>query len=313
MDDGPVAFADPEVRHAIERLLSAGTGGPRRIIGLTDLADRSSHPAALVHVEGASVFAKRLSGPRAAEEARAEREGLDLIAARSGVRVPEPVGDGLVALPDGDRLVVIHALEERVPQQRRPADWVEIGRVLARLHSCHADAYGHDSDGFFGPLPQDNAPIPGATWATFYGQRRVLPRLRTAVDAGSVPLVTARRVERLVDRLPALCGPEPPPSLLHGDAQHHNFVSTDGGAVVIDASPYYGHPELDLALLDYFTPVPEVTWRAYEEIHVIDPGFAQRRELWRVFAYLAVLTVDATSPFGRAFGPRLDAALARYL
>jgi len=47
----------------------------------------------------------------------------------------------------------------------------------------------------------------------------------------------------------SLCGPEPAPSLLHGDAQQNNFVSTDAGAVIVDSAPYFGHPEVDLALV----------------------------------------------------------------
>jgi fructosamine-3-kinase len=101
--------------------------------------------------------------------------------------------------------------------------------------------------------------------------------------------------------------------LLHGDAQHHNFVSTPVGAVVIDPSPYFGHPEVDLALLDYFTPVPDVTFAAYREIQPIAPDFAVRRELWRIPAYLAILIVDADSDFGRTFTARLAAALDRYV
>lgn len=116
-----------------------------------------------------------------------------------------------------------------------------------------------------------------------------------------------------MQRLPELAGPDPGPHLLHGDAQHHNFLSTDVGAVVIDASPYFGHPEIDLALLDYFTTVPPESWSAYNEIRPIDPGFEQRRELWRVFAYLGILTVDSDTAFGRSFRPRLQAALDRYL
>jgi fructosamine-3-kinase len=35
------------------------------------------------------------------------------------------------------------------------------------------------------------------------------------------------------------------------------FVTTDTGAVVADVAPYFGHPEIDLALVDYFHPVPD--------------------------------------------------------
>jgi fructosamine-3-kinase len=59
------------------------------------------------------------------------------------------------------------------------------------------------------------------------------------------------------------------------------------GAVAIDPAPCFGHPEIDLALIDYFEAVPPDVFDARREIAHIDAGFAQRRELWRIFAYLA--------------------------
>ncbi len=61
---------------------------------------------------------------------------------------------------------------------------------------------------------------------------------------------------------------------------------------MIDACPYFGHPEIDLALVDYFEPVPAELFSGYREIRPIDAGFADRRELWRIFAYLAVISAD---------------------
>jgi fructosamine-3-kinase len=49
-------------------------------------------------------------------------------------------------------------------------------------------------------------------------------------------------VERVAERLPQLCGPEPMPALLHGDAQQNNFVNIRDGAYLIDACPYFDHP-----------------------------------------------------------------------
>lgn len=150
-------------------------------------------------------------------------------------------------------------------------------------------------------------------WAEFYAERRVWPRLRSAVDAGHLPLDLVPEIERLLERLPLLCGPEPRPSLLHGDAQQHNFVSTDPAAVVIDVAPYFGHPELDLTLVDYFDPVPNIVFEGYKEIMPIDPGFPERRELWRLFGYLAVLTVDGDKLFGRRILTRLVDVVRTYM
>lgn len=139
-----------------------------------------------------------------------------------------------------------------------------------------------------------------------------MPLLSAATDAGHLPMELAASVERVAGRLPGLCGPEPQPALLHGDAQQNNFVSTPAGAVAIDTAPYLGHPEIDLALIDYFQPVPAGLFSAYSEITPIEPGFSHRRELWRIFAYLAVVTVDGGKPFGQRYLRNLADAVQRY-
>ncbi len=163
-------------------------------------------------------------------------------------------------------------------------------------------------DGFFGPLRQDNRAVASNRWADFYAERRVLPCLRAAVDSGNLPRELAHQVERVVERLGELCGPEPVPTLLHGDAQQNNFLTTATEAVMLDSAPFFGHPEVDLALVDYFAPVPKDFFDGYAEKAFIEEDFIQRRELWRLFAYLAVVAVDGANPFGRSFLAKIDEA-----
>ena len=51
---------------------------------------------------------------------------------------------------------------------------------------------------------------------------------------------------------------------------------------------------------------------AYQEILPVDPGFAGRRELWRLPAYLAVIAIAGGTPFGRTYLDRLAAAIKLY-
>jgi fructosamine-3-kinase len=95
-------------------------------------------------------------------------------------------------------------------------------------------------------------------------------------------------------------------------AAWNNFVSTAGGAVVVDVAPYFGHPEADLALVDIYSPVDPALFRAYAEGVPVDSGFAGRRELWRLSGYLAAIAVAGASAFGRSFLPRLDGAIGQY-
>jgi fructosamine-3-kinase len=297
---------------AIERAASAHLGRPWLIRGFTDLDARASHPSGVLHGEPFSVFAKLGVGTHAQEQFTAELDGLRLLSRAAAIRTPLPVADGVIGLAAG-ALLLFQALPERPPEARQSEDWRSIGQALAALHGVRHPRFGLDgARGFFGPLPQDNRPVPANRWPDFYLARRLTPALRTAVGSGHLPADLAAGVERVAARLPDLSGPEPRPSLLHGDAQQNNFISTADGAVAIDPAPYFGHPEIDLAQVDFFHPVPADVLAAYGEAAPLDPGFADRRELWRLPTFLTVIAVDGPSPLGRQCLTRLGEALRRY-
>jgi fructosamine-3-kinase len=280
--------------------------------GFTDLSDRASHPSGIFHGSLVSVFAKLSFAADARRLFAAELDGLDLIRRSAQVATPTPIGPGVVELEAGS-ILLFEAAPERLPHERTAADWRSIGHTLAALHQVHGEQFGLEYfNGYFGPFLQDNRPVASGTWAAFYTERRVLPRLRSAVDSGHLPSEVTSEVERLVGRMPTLCAPEPCPSLLHGDAQLNNFLSGANGTIVIDAAPYFGHPEQDLALIDQFEAVPTSVLEAYKEVLAIDPEFADRRELWRLFSYLAIVEVEGESSFGQRFLRQLIEALHRY-
>lgn len=303
---------EPAIVSEIERVASAHAGGRWTARSFTDLDERAYHPCGIFVGQSLRVFAKLGTSTDAAERFRRERAGLKLLGQRAGIATPAPVGSGVLELP-GSAVLLFEALEERPPEARTIGDWRSIGHTLATAHRVQDERFGLIAgDGYFGPLRQDNRPCRSNRWADFYAERRVVPLLRSAVDSGHLPSDLGVGVDRLVRRLPLLSGPEPSPSLLHGDAQQNNFLSTEDGTVVIDAAPYFGHPEVDLALIDYFDPVPEDVFHAYRDVAPIDVGFAQRRELWRVCGYLAVISVDGHTPFGRQFLSRLSDAVRTY-
>ena len=290
----------PTLLPAVERALSARLGRPWRAAHLRDLEDRSSHPSAVLTDGQFGVFAKFSAAPDGRAQFEAELAGLRLLTERAGVRTPAPLD---LLDVDGGALLLLEALPEI---ERGPAEWRDLGRTLARLYTVTGAACGLPTNNYFGPLPQDNTPLPD--WPTFYTERRLLPNLRLAVDAGHLPAALQRQVERVITRLPELAGPPVTPSLLHGDAQQHNFVSTAAGTFVIDPAVHYGHPEYDLALLDYFAPMPPEVWAGYQELRPIDPGFPARRDLWRISAWLAVVAGG-----GPAWLPQLAAAVSPYV
>jgi fructosamine-3-kinase len=304
---------EPSVGAAIERAASAHRGRRWMCEGFTDLADRAAHPAGVLRGAPFSVFAKLSTNACGRDQFAAELNGLALISRLAQVRTPTSVGAGLVDAGTG-WLLLFEAVDERAGSARSRQDFREIGRTLAALHRVHDRDFGLAGfDGFFGPIAQDNAPVASNHWTDFYAERRVRPMLRLAVDSGRLPAELASGVERVLARLPDLAGPDPSPCLLHGDAHQNNFLCTADGVVVIDPAPYFGHPEIDLALVDYFEPVPDDLFAGYREIAPIDCGFAGRRELWRTFGYLAVIAVDDEGLLGRRLLASLAAAVSGYL
>ena len=288
------------LRTPLERAVSEHSGREWRVTSARDMSDYACHHCAILSDDSFAVFAKYSEDTEASKQFEIELAGLQYLSKSARVMIPTPIG--IVPVANGTLLIMeaLNAIE------RAPRQWRQIGKTLARIHRVKSDCCGFHTDNFFGPLDQDNTPTPD--WPTFYRERRLWPRLRLAIDSGNIPSSVASHVETVIQRLPELCGPDITPSLLHGDAQQNNFISTAKGAFVIDPAIYYGNPEIDLAYVDYFHPAPDDVFKGYREEMPIDSGFFERRDLWRVSGYLAAVAAE-----GPVHLSRLTGALQGYL
>jgi fructosamine-3-kinase len=265
-----------------------------------DKTDEASHPAAILSDGRYDVFVKLGEGDLAEDQLTQELAGLRLLTERSGVLTP--AGIGIVPIEQGALLI----LEAVQVIEREQSHWRQMGQALARIHNIKGECYGLETHCYWGSFYQDNSPL--ADWPEFFWTRRIEPRLRAAVDSGNLPVAFISQVERLGSQLAQLCGPQVQPSLLHGDAHQNNFLSTAQGPVLIDPAVYYGHPEIDLAFVDFFAPVSDELFAGYQEITPIDPGFVERRNLWLIHAWLAMVEVD-----GAQHVDKLDSVLRSYI
>jgi len=139
------------------------------------------------------------------------------------------------------------------PEGSTPEAAFGFGADLARLHAAGADSFGAPWPGFIASLPLDNAPLPpGGGWPEWYADRRLLPFLRRAVDAGALRPDDARLVEAVIERIGSLAGPPEPPSRIHGDCWAGNVLWSRGRGWLIDPAAHGGHRETDLAMLALF-------------------------------------------------------------
>jgi protein-ribulosamine 3-kinase len=287
-------------RIPLEQCVSAHLGREWRVREAQNRTASASHPAAILSDTSYGVFVKLGEGSLAFDQFEKELAGLRYLTERSGVLTP--VGIGKVQV--GDAVLLI--LEAVQVVEGGHNHWRQMGRALAAVHNVKGDRFGFGSHCYWGNLYQDNTPH--ADWVDFFRQRRLATRLRAAVDSGNLPLNIVPQMEKLSARLPELCGPKVEPSLLHGDAHQNNFLSTARGSVLIDPAVYYGHPEMDLAMVDFFAPVSEALLQAFRELAPLHPGFADRRDLWRVPVWLAMVEVD-----GPQYLDNLVTALRKYV
>jgi fructosamine-3-kinase len=204
---------------------------------------------------GRRAFAKA-SGADASDEVAAafaaEANGLRWLAEAAAVPVPEVLAVTSSAL-------VISMIP---PGRATPEAAFQFGADLARLHAAGADGFGAPWRGFIASLPLDNTPVPsdgaatprdnGPGWPEWYANRRLLPFLRRALDAGALRPEDGRLVEAVIDRIGSLAGPAEPPSRIHGDCWAGNLLWSRGRGWLIDPAAHGGHRETDLAMLALF-------------------------------------------------------------
>jgi fructosamine-3-kinase len=166
--------------------------------------------------------------------------------------------------------------------------WADLGRVAARLHSARGASYGWAEDYAFGAVAIPNGWADD--WPLFWAERRLMPHCRHIAPA------VARRVESLAadlsNRLPA----RPPAALLHGDLWGGNVLAAGNRvSALIDPACYYGHAEVDIAMLELFDAPPRAFYEAYG---ALEPGHEARLVIYRLWPALVHLRL-----FGDSYRP----------
>ncbi len=209
----------------------------------------------------------------------AEAAALNELAASGTVRVPRPIGHGV--LDDQAWLALeylpLHPLSARATET--------LGRQLAELHARPCAYFGWPRDNTIGTTPQPNTP--DEDWCRFWHERRLDHQLRLAAangHGGSLQDRGALLLERL-DTL--LAGHRPHPALLHGDLWGGNAAMTTADEpVIFDPASYYGDPEADLAMTELFGGFGQRFQAAYCEVRPLDDGYSLRRELYNLYHVL---------------------------
>ncbi|WP_199792358.1 fructosamine kinase family protein [Allosphingosinicella vermicomposti] len=176
-----------------------------------------------------------------------------------------------------------------------PRAWGDIGRALRDLHDHRGETYGWPANYRLGTVELDNRE--NGDWPAFWGEQRL------AHTAAILDRPWRERVAALLPRLVDLLPPSPLAALLHGDLWGGNILVKDGAlAAFIDPACYYGHVEVDLAMLHLFDAPPEDFHEAYGPL---EPGWEERRLAYQLFPALVHFRL-----FGATYAPMVDRLLS---
>jgi len=206
--------------------------------------------------------------------------------AEAGVPVPAVEGEF------GDILLIEHVDNDGA---FTPRAWADIARAVRGMHDHHGERYGWATDYAFGTVLIDNRQ--SGNWPSFWAEQRLI----------SAASLLDRPWRERVERLAADCGrvlpAAPAKSLLHGDLWAGNILVKSGHvAALIDPACYYGHAEVDLAMLCLFGAPNEAFWEAYGPV---EPEWEARRPIYQLFPALVHLRL-----FGPSYGGMVDRLLA---
>lgn len=230
-----------------------------------------------------------------------EMKGLQLLAARSSIKVPQPI-----------KCSSAHAyafllMEYLSPGPKESTDWESFGRGMAELHlHSSGEGYGLEEDNYIGTIIQKNSWK--ESWEEFFILNRLDDLGKLAFDRGLLDANTMKLLEALYLKIGQLF-PKEKSSLLHGDLWSGNFLTQEGGQVAImDPAVYFGHREMDIAMSHLFGGFSPSFYKAYEESFPLEAGWEDRIEICNLYPLLVHVHL-----FGSSYVSRLQSILKRFV
>ena len=225
-----------------------------------------------------------------------EKQGLELLS-KSTFVVPKPIKTDSI---DNLQYLIMDYIE-----QGSELNWAVFGEKLAQLHQIQEKYFGLDHNNYIGSLKQVNQEC--GAWSEFYTNHRLIALTAKARDQGLFEKKHCNWVEKLCQRLDELI-PACKPSLIHGDLWSGNLlIDSSGHPVLIDPAVYYGHPEMDWAMLSLFGSYPVEALDHYQNLHPLEKGLNERKDIHQLYPLMVHLIL-----FGKGYLNGVESTLKKY-
>ena len=237
--------------------------------------------------EDQNLVVKLNSANSFAEMFEKEKKGLELLTT-STFQIPNPIAVGTFENYDYLILEYIHP--------GNSINWEIFGEKLAHLHNLTNPKFGLDYDNYIGSLLQKNSYE--NSWEEFYTNHRILYLTSIARNKELLNNVDCAEIEKICSKLEDIL-PKTDPSLIHGDLWSGNLISDKNNyPVLIDPAVYYGHPEMDWAMLSLFGNYPTIAIDKYNDINTMEKGFEKRKEIHQLYPILVHLILFGSGYYG---------------
>jgi len=247
----------------------------------------------------AGAFFVKVNSSRLADMFRKEYSGLQAIQQTGSVAVPRPLCAGTTG---NDQFLVLEWMETGRPADDFPQ---QFGHALATLHRQSHIQFGWVEDNYIGSLVQPNHYADN--WPAFYASQRILPLMERAAREGRCEKKDVAMALAVCNKLSSIF-PAEPASLLHGDLWSGNYITgSNGYACVFDPAVYYGHREMDLAMMLLFGGFDPLLYQYYNQAYPLEKNWLRRTDLCQLYPLLVHLIL-----FGGGYYARVKAILEKY-
>ncbi len=228
------------------------------------VAGGDSHSSFLVNTNGQKAFVKVNQGSGASVLASEYESLLQLNKLEIAHLYPKPLAFVEEAIDGLRHAALLMSCCKLTTITRDNAACAAQG--LIEHHSLQNSFFGWSYPNFIGLTAQTNTQT--TSWAEFFMQSRLEPQLNLAAVKG-LPDKVHNRIERAKPKITTMLKSRSiSPSLLHGDLWLGNlaFEAGKGHIALYDPSPYYGDPEVDIAMTRLFGRLPSEFYTGYRRV-----------------------------------------------
>lgn len=229
---------------------------------------------------------------------QAEAKGLEILKTNSKFLIPKVIAADEV---DQFSFLILEFIEASFDK-----DQSSLGVLLAEMHQNSRDQFGLDHSNFIATLEQSNTNA--TSWQEFYSTQRIEPLFKMAFDAGYFSSKDRKNIDLLTQKLEDIV-PVEKPSLLHGDLWAGNYMrASQNKHVLIDPAIYYGHREMDIAMMHLFGGFKAEVFEEYQNTWPLENAWQERLSFHNLYPLLVHVNL-----FGASYALQVKSGIVKYL